>query len=640
MRNLCYIFMIVLFSRCDYLDLVPEDDIETIETIFEKKAQADEWLKTCYSFITGPAVSCWENVAITGADEFVGGDYPRGRNFSGFKIADGLQMSQEPYGNLWKKDGLYAAIRYSNIFIDNIDNVNNMTPFEKREWAAEIKALKAYCYFELVRRYGPIILVPQNIPVNDPIRIMQQPRSHVDTCFNAIVKLLNEAIEDLPPFAQKDFSRRVYFCKEAALALKARTLLYAASPLFNGNEFYANLKNKLGKPLFSDEYVPEKWKLAALAAEEAIAFCESEGKGLYQGTNTQSSKILNTMKDVENSVLSPNYQNVEALFLVRTRQLYSDDYYTYTLPLFKSTDTEVYNPYLQGYIAPSIKMVEMYYTEHGLPIEADKDWNYAGRYQMGKEVNPQYNNVVALNENVLNLHLRREPRFYASIAADRCIWHSGTNNLLVLPYRKERFGTSLDIISNSSPQNLTGYWLKKMSSSAFSMKRYHTEVAAVGDSPFPVIRMAELYLIKAEAWNEYEGPKVDRAHVYEPLNKIRERAGIPDVETAWKLYSKTPDKVESKEGMREIIHREVNIEFAFEGHRFWNLRRWKVAHEELNQKQYGWNILGETARAFYNNYEGPVVVWSNSKFTSPRDYLFPLRSEEVLVSSCVQNPGW
>ena len=124
------------------------------------------------------------------------------------------------------------------------------------------------------------------------------------------------------------------------------------------------------------------------------------------------------------------------------------------------------------------------------------------------------------------------------------------------------------------------------------------------------------------------------------MNKVRERAGIDDVVTAWKSYSNQPGKVDTKEGMREIIRQEINIELAFEGQRYWNLRRWKIAELELNAKQYGWNILGESARTFYNNFEGPIVIWSKSKFTAPRNYLTPIKAEEILISSMVQNPGW
>ena len=179
--------------------------------------------------------------------------------------------------------------------------------------------------------------------------------------------------------------------------------------------------------------------------------------------------------------------------------------------------------------------------------------------------------------------------------------------------------------------------MKKFTRTELPTKGYANEVSTLGDCRWPVIRLAELYLIQAEAWNEYEGPS-DK--VYKPLNKVRERAGIPDVEASWEQFSNQPQKIKLKEGMREIIQQENFVEFAFEGHRFWDLRRWKLAHLELNDKLLGWNVLGTDARTFYNNFEGPVVVWDKAKFVAPRDYLFPLKAEEVLISGYVQNPGW
>ena len=170
-----------------------------------------------------------------------------------------------------------------------------------------------------------------------------------------------------------------------------------------------------------------------------------------------------------------------------------------------------------------------------------------------------------------------------------------------------------------------------------SIKTYHTEIVSKGDVPFPLMRLAELYLMQAEAWNEYLETPDDR--VYDPIDKVRKRAGIPAVREAWEQYSLNPSLVQTKLGMREIIRRETNIELAFEGHRFWNLRRWRIAHEELNTPLYGWNVIGEDAESFYN-HGNPVVVWSKRKFVAPKDYLFPIRSEEVQVSGIVQNPGW
>ena len=167
---------------------------------------------------------------------------------------------------------------------------------------------------------------------------------------------------------------------------------------------------------------------------------------------------------------------------------------------------------------------------------------------------------------------------------------------------------------------------------------YDDEVSNQVNLPFPLIRLAELYLWQAEAWNEYlEEPD---ARVYDPLDEVRVRAGIPKVRDAWQSYSKTPDKVATRAGMREIIHQEWNIEFMFEGRRYWNLRRWMTAQEELNAPLTGWNVLASDERGFYNNYEGPIVVWRDQQFEAPRDYFTPIRSEEVLMSAVKQNLGW
>lgn len=146
-----------------------------------------------------------------------------------------------------------------------------------------------------------------------------------------------------------------------------------------------------------------------------------------------------------------------------------------------------------------------------------------------------------------------------------------------------------------------------------------------------------MYLIAAEALNEYK--QAPDAEVYKYLNVIRKRAGIPDVEVSWR-NAKDPNKVKTQVGMREIIHREWNIEFAFEGYRYWNVRRWKTANIDLNERVYGWNVVGNNATSFYNNGKGPVVVFSGNKFVAPRDYFYPIRSEEVQTSGYVQNLGW
>ena len=156
------------------------------------------------------------------------------------------------------------------------------------------------------------------------------------------------------------------------------------------------------------------------------------------------------------------------------------------------------------------------------------------------------------------------------------------------------------------------------------------------------MRLAELYLNVAEAWNEYEGPNgAHRKQIFDRLNAVRMRAGIPTVETSWGRYGINPTKYNEQAGLREIIQRERTIELMFENHRFWDVRRWGTAITEgWNDKPQGWQVTGETWQEFSNNWQGPVIVWNKAVFNPSRDYLFPIKSEEVMISGIVQNPGW
>ena len=637
---------IVLLWACDsFLDVVPEEDMTTIDSDFETREQADWWLQSCYVFLQSTIASFSDNEAISGSDEVVCCPYVQAdpRYLYGSFIATGLQNSVTPYADYWYRetrlgegrDDFYTAISLCNIFINHIDQVYNMENQEKAEWKAEVQALKAYYYFELVRHYGPIILVSGEIEPNADIDVMKLPRSHVDTCFAAIVRLCDEAAKVLPSFSQKAANRRTFFNKEAALALKARALLYQASPLFNGNPDYAAFVNKNGEPLFSSKEDKEKWRLAAEAAEEAIAACLADGKHLVDNL-VGTTELQTHMANIEASVQTYNYMSDEVIWMVKNQGTSTQSMWKWVLPDLNSDP----NHKLTGAVmSPSMKVVEMFYTANGLPLDQDPTYTKGNRYGLTRETDPLYMNVVAMNEDIPVLHTKREPRFYASIGADRCYWRLGTtlsDNYKVTAYQGEDWGLKTKRLTSTMPENMTGYWIKKWSSSKADLFDYQKAVQALGDAPFPVFRLAELYLIAAEAWNEYEGPS-DK--VYDHLNKIRKRAGIPTVQDSWAM-ARDKSKHTNQAGLREIIYQEWNIEFVFEGYRFWNLRRWKTAPTELNENIYGWIVVGNNAQAFYNNGNGPVVVDSKRQFVAPRDYFWPIRSEEVLRSGCKQNPGW
>ena len=230
----------------------------------------------------------------------------------------------------------------------------------------------------------------------------------------------------------------------------------------------------------------------------------------------------------------------------------------------------------------------------------------------------------------VKLHFNRENRFYASIGFDGGSWYGqGRFNDKDPFYLMGKMGQAAGVIDREfhSP---TGYWPKKM-------VHYENEVRPTGYVqvwyPWPVIRLADLYLLYAEAANEFGGPS---GEVYEYINLVRERAGLPTVQDSWSNYSTSPEKYRSKEGLRSIIQQERTIELMFEAHRFSDLRRWKKAIDELNGNIIsGWNIMQKEALAYYK----PRVLFIQ-EFT-PKHYLWPLSENSILVNPNLdQSPGW
>lgn len=256
------------------------------------------------------------------------------------------------------------------------------------------------------------------------------------------------------------------------------------------------------------------------------------------------------------------------------------------------------------------------------------DWNVL------RKATEQEQWQVAKGQETSILHFDREPRFYASIGFDRGLWWgNGFTDISKTPVLEARFSEAAGIRS-SQYYSITGYWAKKL-------QDYQTVVngddAAGGiktlPAPFPIIRLADLYLLYAEALNESkEQPDQE---VYEYINRVRKRAGLDGVVESWQAHSKYPDKPQSKVEMRKIIQQERLIELAMEGHRFWDLRRWKLAMTYFNRPLKAWNVYGETKEDFYN-----LITIRIRKF-STRDYLWPLKEDNLIVNrNLVQNYGW
>ncbi len=643
------LFLLLVGSGCQkFLDLVPEDDIEDLETIFERDVTARNWFKSCYVKMNQMLPDYYNNPSLMGTNEFVMNDIMRRDNqYTGLAINAGLQNSYIPYANIWLADGFYEDIRYINIFLDKVDGVYDMLEADKRLMKAELLALKAQIYFELLRRYGPFIIVNETLDITTSDKDMQRPRAHLDDCVEEIVTLIDSAYVNLQPLNLKDISRKTFHSRESALMIKAQALFFAASDIFNGNAMYADVKNYEGVAIFPQIKDKEKWGRALEATLEAIEEAESGGVTLVKNLETKSTEILSAMYDIENSVLAPGYVNSEAIHMVRPASPNNGQGTLVNLQLPRialldgATNHAHYNVSHLGIFAPSIEMVEKYYTENGLPLEVDPNY-FADKYAFAEEIRTEmYRGVVPTGAKTVALHLRREPRFYAHIAADRTYWQRGptsNDNIIVEAHKGELFGTTLDLVDNNQFQNHTGYWCKKGLDSDIQTQEYLSSISNP-EYGYIAMRLSELYLMASEAANEYYATPTENENVYKWINLVRERAGIPSVQESWEQIAGS-DLHKSQAGMRTIIRQEWAIEFAFEGTAFWNNRRWLTAAAEMTKPLRGWNILGTDLESFYRNGQGPMIVCSRNTFMPPRDYLFPIKAEEVLISGIVQNKGW
>ncbi|AUP77917.1 RagB/SusD family nutrient uptake outer membrane protein [Flavivirga eckloniae] len=617
------IIALQMLSCDEYLDVTP-DNIATLDNVFNRRNTAEQYLFTCYSYIPSHA-SVNDNPGFLGADEMW--SVPSSSN-GNFQIAKGNQGVVEPYTNLWKR--MYQGIRICNIFLENIETVPDLTSAEKNRWVSEVKFLKAYYHYTLLRMYGPIVLVKENLLVSDDVETVKVPRSPIDECFDYIIELLDESYKDLPDRIENEVSELGRITKAISISLKAQILVSVASPLFNGNSDYGGFRNKDGTPLFNSVYDEAKWQIAADACKAAIEYCESVGHRLYlyepRFSQYDLSPTTLTKLSIRNSLTEK--WNPEIIWANTN---------SYVIDLQGKATPRGLDPNLgdngetRGDMAPPLKIVEKFYSANGVPINEDITYDYEGRFDLET---PTAEHKYNLKEGytTAKLNFNREPRYYASLGFDGGIWYGQgryddeSDDLLFVSSKMGQPASMIVLHAFST----TGYWPKKFvhfQSIVNPGNTYTTE-----NYPFPVIRLNDLYLLYAEALNEARGPSTE---VYEYLDRVRTRAGIPNVERAWSDFSKNPGKVRSKDGLREIIHQERTIELAFEGYRFWDLRRWKTAVNELNKPITGWDLDQEEALGYYRE----KLIYKQTFI--PRDYFWPIEEKAILSNSnLVQNPGW
>lgn len=632
--------LLVAPSCKKYLDVIP-DNVATIGNAFALRNEAERYLYTCYSFLPQNGNPLY-NVGYMSGDEVWTPLDEREFISYGFRSARGGQSAANPYLDAWNGNnqgggsgsnyGLFKAIRNCNLFLENVSDetkVRDLRLDERKRWIAEVKFLKAYYNFYLLRMYGPIPLIDKNLDISAPEEAVRVKRMPFDDCVNYISNLLDEAAADLPLTIAEKSTQLGRATKPIALAVKAKLLLTAASPLFNGNTDYSNFKDKQGISLMNTAYDANKWQKAATAAKAAIDACSAAGFKLYEfpGSTFKLSDTTKRQLTIKGALTERFGLNTEHVWANPN----STTSFLQRASMARLVTAVTTNDAREQLAAP-IKIAEMFYTKNGVPINEDKTLNFNNRYAVRTAVNSE-RFYIKPGYQTARLNYDREPRFYADLGFDGGVWYkydSPTNSdegTFVL----EGKSTQLAGASNFGWYNETGYYIKKVVD--WNMIN-GTNGATFREYPWPEIRLADLYLMYAEALNETSAsPDAD---VYTYINLIRTRAGLGTVQDSWTTYSNNPGKYTTQAGMREIIHQERLIELAFEGNRYWDIRRWKQAAEVFNQSITGWSVFQPTTSEYYH-----VRTIFAQNFIAPRDYLWPLRTYDLTVNpNLVQNPGW
>lgn len=459
--------------------------------------------------------------------------------------------------NVW--DRYFAGIAKCCTLLENSNHINldisRLDPAKRveyennlkdiRMWRAEAHFLRAYFNFELLKRYGPIPIIKSTLDINKDYS--DTPRPTMKEVVEFIANDCDMAADslELTPWRNMNdaFGRAT---KGAALALKSRLLLYAASPLYVD---FGDI-DEANKP--SDATL---WKAAADAAKAVIDLNQYELAPAYD------------------DLFKNDFQNKEYIFVRR---------YPSNSDFEKSNFPVSYGG--KGGTNPSQNLIDDYEMLDGTAF----DWS-----DPVKAAHPFEN---------------RDERLLATVLM---------NGVLFKGKRIATYPGGADAMPNPNATK-TGYYLRK-----FLNENVNIQTGGGSDGHVvPLFRLAEIYLNYAEALNEYDPTNPDIA-VY--LNKIRGRVSLPDVPSGL-----------TQEQMRTLIHHERRVELAFEEHRFWDVRRWKVASSTLGAPVKGVKITQDDAGNFTYS---PVQV--EQRVFQPKMYWYPIPQSEVLkLHHWEQNKGW
>lgn len=602
-RNIFFKAVVVIavissLSGCKkFLDQVP-DDRQTIDDVFKKRSESEKYLAGVYELIRSNSewntdVSPWEG--LSDEIDITYNDYPT------FAMNTGNWDKNRSQYNFWIH--YYQGIRRASYFMQRLPENPEIQPELMLQYIAEARVLRAYFYSSILAQYGPFIILPETVISPDAdISTFSLPRSSYDECVNYIVAELDKAMPDLPPGrgSVTDFGR---IKRGMVLAIKSRTLLYAASPMFNGNATYAGFKNPDGKVLISQTFDINKWKRAADAAKELI---DMPDYSLYREVDPVTGLKV--------------YESLKGIFIKAwNSEVILSRYTSDKLGSYDQNGT----PYILGGWSswgPTQTAVDAYFMANGLPID-DQNSGYT-------EIGFTAANTAQYAAGASNMYVGREPRFYNAITFNLSKWINNSSNNSggtgSAPITIQMYNGGNSGQYNGRNWSRTGYCVRKHVNPNSRMGSN----AIVADRAEVLFRLGEIYLNYIEALNEYNPGHAD---IKKYINLIRERAGIPQYGAGLGFVPEPADQ----NAWRTAIHRERRVELAFECHRYFDVRRWKIADQTDGGPFYGMDVNATTTAGFTKR-----TIFETRVFL-PRNYLWNILPSELNKNkNLVPNPGW
>ncbi len=584
---------------CDDFLQVPDKSIFTIDSVFAKKINADKYMYSLYQDapkilqnwggsgdIAGYILAGASRTSIT--DE--AGSLALQPAYNSHLVNAGnvnstwftTNQGEDDYARHWK------TIRKCYIMLENIDNVPDMTTELKDRYKGEAKILVALEYFEMWKRYGGLPIITKTYTDAD---YPKTSRSTLKETYDFIISLCDEVIAN-PNLPAKttlplEFGRAT---KALAYGLKARTMLYAASPLFNSVTPYIDFGANNDLICFGN-YDSNRWKAARDAALEAITYCEANGYAIVNDATkrtTGRNYIVATCK-------RPNEGNTEVMFGT-----------TWATDQANIAVAWMARGRMGGSAVntPTHNSVEFFTNVDGTSVNWNASMNADGT--AGTAMLTPANQPEFYYKNL-------DPRFQQSIVYNGCKW-SLTPDVIIQFY---------DGATTAVTDGLEGP-KKAKSEFMYGFRKYLNdfEKSRAGFQPMnPVVRLAEMYMIYAEASNEFESAPT--AAAFDKIDVIRTRSGMPVVNRAL-----------DKSQFKEYIRAERAREFFAEDHRYFDLRRWKTPQPFL--KIYNMKIVKNADNTYsYQKYLHQNRYWADFWYLHPFPY-----AEVYKGYGLIQNPGW